>query len=221
VDGGDLREQEHQEATGERAPAADVMPSRRDRRGQRRRRRVWMLTGAAAVALLLVAAGVAVLVLRDDDGGGTAAASDPVRALRRAAATTTTIPADSTTTTTVAPGAGPALPAAGDPAAAEEPVPPSIPIDQGGAVVSLGSCRWDPTYEVLTAAGTLTNRSGDVAGIEVTVVWKDPAGTVLEEGFAMEVLEHGETVDWEAEMPLFVDEEQPPPAAVSCAVTVA
>jgi hypothetical protein len=36
----------------------------------------------------------------------------------------------------------------------------------------------------------------------------------------MEVLEHGETVDWEAEMPFFADEDQPPPASVTCVLAV-
>lgn len=207
-------------------PAGDDPPAAgpSSRRERRKRRRVQLLIGAGVVVLLLAVAGAAVLFLRDDGGADSASGAGVARERRRAATTTTTADAATTTTTAAAaPGAAPGTPAAGDPAAEDEPVTTTIPIEQGGAVVSLhpGSCRWDPDYEVLTAAGTLTNRSGDVAAIEVTVVWKDAAGNDLEEGWTMETLDHGEVTEWEAEMPFFPDEDQPPPTAVSCVVAVA
>ncbi len=165
------------------------------------RRRV---TGGIVAALVVVAgvvivgvviAGVALLGGGGDGSRAGAPTSTSSRA--RAVVTTTTTTGPPPDSTTTLPVTGPA--AGGTGAADPEPPPTTVPLAQGVVVVETpGACRYDPATGVLLHAGTVTNRTGDRAFVQVTVSFVDQTGAELDFWTDVFDLEQGQTAPWSA-----------------------
>jgi hypothetical protein len=174
--------------------------------------------------LLVVAIVVAVALLApgsgDDGGGGDGATAAP-----RAASTTTTRAAgrpSTTTTVTAAPVATATPPTTRAPATPVTTVA-TVPVDRGGAVATLdaGSCSWDADTGDLLASGTVTNRSGELTAVEITVSWLGPDGDEIDSGSDVQTLAQGESAPWSASSTWYSpDDPDAPPPALHCELSL-